>query len=434
MADALGVLEARAQFDAPAQEVFVRVAEADGNIYVDLGDEAWRAIKISPTGWKVVRNPAVRFRRPRGMRPLPRPQRRGSLEELREFLNVGSDTDWHLVKGWLVQAMRPTGPYPILAIHGGHGTAKTTFAGVLGKLIDPCTTELRSEPKEEQDLMIAAVNRWALSFDNLSRLPAWLSDGMCRLATGGGLGKRELWTDQDEVLLEAKRPQIMNGIEELATRADLLDRALILYLPEIPDLRRKGEQGFWADFERALPRILGGLLDVLSAGLRNLPTVRLKRLPRMADFARWVTACEPAFGWPAGTFLKAYAENRAASHDLTLAASPVAEPVRALAEVSGDKGWMGTPTELLKRLTPSDDEIHRRPSDWPLTPQGLSNALRRVASNLREVGIVVEFGKHNHKRVISINLNPAPIGWGDTLSAAVERPQSASCWVLRKPH
>jgi hypothetical protein len=68
--DSLGVLEARAQIDGSVEQVFVRVAERDGRIYLDLGDDTWRAAEIDAKGWRIVDKPPVRFRRPSGMRPF----------------------------------------------------------------------------------------------------------------------------------------------------------------------------------------------------------------------------------------------------------------------------------------------------------------------------------------------------------------------------
>jgi hypothetical protein len=196
-------------------------------------------------------------------------------------------------------ALCDKGPYPALALLGEQGSAKSTFATILRSLVDPNTAPLRALPREDRDLFIAANNAHVLAFDNISGMPNWISDTLCRLATGGGFSVRQLYTDQDEVLFDSQRPIILNGIEDYVTRADLADRSLFLRLHEILERDRKAEQTLMADFERERPRILGTLLDAVSHGLKRLPTVRLDRLPRMADFAKWATACETAI-WPAG--------------------------------------------------------------------------------------------------------------------------------------
>jgi hypothetical protein len=275
----------KAHFDAPERAVHIRVAGLDGKIYLDLGDETWRAVEIDATGWRVIDNPLVRFRRASGMQPLPTPVLGGSITRLRSFLNVQSDTDFVLVVAWALAVLRNRGPYPVLAMSGEQGSAKSTFSAILRAPLDPNTAPLRALPREDRDLFIAACNGHVLAFDNVSGLPAWISDTLCRLATGGGFAVRQLYTDQEEVLFDAARPVILNGIEDIVTRPDLADRALFLTLEPIPEDRRRPEAELWAAFEAERPRILGALLDAVVEALKRLPETHLPKLPRMADFA-----------------------------------------------------------------------------------------------------------------------------------------------------
>jgi hypothetical protein len=187
---ALSVIEAKAHYEAPERLVHVRVGGLDGRLYLDLGDETWRAVEIDATGWRVVDRPPVRFRRSSGMKAMPIPVRGGSIETLRSFLNVQSDADFVLVVAWALACLRNHGPYPVLVLSGEHGSAKSTFSGILRALLDPNTAPLRALPRENRDLFIAANNGHVLAFDNLSGLPDWISDTLCRLATGGGFAVR----------------------------------------------------------------------------------------------------------------------------------------------------------------------------------------------------------------------------------------------------
>jgi len=262
-------------------------------------------------------------------------------------------------------------------------------------------------------LVIAATNGWVIALDNVSHLKPWLSDALCRLATGGGFATRELYSDADEVLFDAMRPIIVNGIEEIATRGDLLDRSLLVDLPAIPEEERRTEAEFWQTFEAARPGILGALLDGVVTALRRLPGVRLPRLPRMADFAMWITAAAPALKWSEAAFLDAYMTNREAANDLTLDASPVAAPVRALAS-GGD--FEGTATELLNALQKLVDDSVPRQRSWPKGARGLSGILRRLAPNLRAVGVQVDFPPGHHPRTIRVTTVP-------TVPTGPRRPQ-----------
>jgi hypothetical protein len=200
MQSALNVIEAKAHFDAPERIVHVRVGGLDDRLYLDLRDETWRAVEIDATGWRVIDNPPVRFRRAAGMQALPTPLPGGSVETLRAFLNVKSDADFVLVVAWALACLRNRGPYPVIVLSGEQGSAKSTFSAILRALLDPNTAPLRALPREDRDLFIAASNGHVLAFDNVSGLPGWISDTLCRLATGGGFAVRQLYTDQDEVL------------------------------------------------------------------------------------------------------------------------------------------------------------------------------------------------------------------------------------------
>src|ERR1700738_2835718 len=203
---ALDLLEARAQFDSPERSVNMRVAEHDGRLYLDLADEHWRAVAIGPDGWRVLGCPPVRLHRSAGMLPLPVPERGGSIEVLRSFLNLSSQNDFVLIVSWLLAALRSGGPYPLLAISGEQGSAKTVLSKLLRALVDPNVAPVRALAREERELMIAANNGHLLAFDNLSALSPWLSDALCRLASGGSFAVRQLYTDEAEVLFKAARP------------------------------------------------------------------------------------------------------------------------------------------------------------------------------------------------------------------------------------
>lgn len=402
---ALNVIEAKAHFDAPEHVVHIRVGGLDNRLYLDLGDETWRAVEIDATGWRVIDNPPVRFRRAGGVKPLPLPVKGGSLDMLRSFLNVQSDTDFVLVVAWALACLRNRGPYPIIVLSGEQGSAKSTFSAILRALLDPNTAPLRALPREDRDLFIAASNGHVLAFDNVSGLPAWISDTLCRLATGGGFAVRQLYSDQDEVLFDVARPVILNGIEEIVTRPDLADRAVFLTLEPIPEERRRPEQELWAAFETERPRILGVLLDAVVEGLRRLPDTKLEKLPRMADFALWATACETAL-WPAGTFWAAYCGNRSEAVEAVIDADAVAVAIRAIMVERTE--WTGTASDLLGALAEMAGERIVKAKTWPDSPRALAGRLRRAATFLRKIGIEIVFTKEGRSRARMIQIIAPP--------------------------
>jgi hypothetical protein len=374
---ALNLFEARAQFDGPERAVYVRIAEHANAIYLDLADELWRAVEITSEGWRVISSPPVRFRRTPGMLPLPVPLSGGSIEDLASFFNVPSRSDCVLILAWVMAALREGGPYPILALSGEQGSAKTVLTKMLRAIIDPNVAPVRAAPREERDLFIAANNGHLLAFDNLSDLPAWISDALCRLASGGSFAVRQLYTDKEEVLFQAARPIILNGIEDVITRPDLADRAIFLTLPHVPDHRRRAEKELWRDFELERPRILGALMDALTQGLHACPEIHLEQLPRMADFALWATACESRF-CATGGFAQAYRANRATAIEDVIEADPVAARIRDL--MAGHSLWTGSASDLLRIR---GNGLSLSGLRWPKSPRALAGRLRRAQTPLR---------------------------------------------------
>lgn len=366
-----------------------RVAEYEGRIYLDLGCPKWRAVEIDRTGWRIVDAAPVKFLRARGMLALPEPEAGETIELLREFVNVESDADFRIFVAALAAALRPSGPFPILTLTGQAGSSKSTLAKVFGLLVDPRIPLSSGAPRDERDLFVSASNSWLLSYTNLSSVPQWFSDALCRLADGEGFKTRQLHSDRDETILAGARPIVINGIGNLAKQPDLADRTLPLIPPPIPDDQRREEREFWAVFERARPAILGALCDIVAGGLRRLPEVKLDRLPRRADFARWGAACAPGWGSDAAEFLRDYEENRSDAMAAAAEASlllPVIEAVLCRAGLDL-AGFDGTATELLKRLDDVCGESERKQRWYPKTASQLGSKLTEIAPLLRPRGI-----------------------------------------------
>ena len=419
VADAVASLEAVAQFDGEERPVFTRVAGVDGKVYLDLADAAWRVVEVDRDGWRVVTNADVRFRRRKGMLALPAPTAGGSLSDLRQFINApedqaDGDEAWTLITAWLVGTLKPSGPYPLLILGGEQASGKSTTAKMLRSLVDPSLAMLRALPRDERDFIVSASSSWLVAFDNLSYVSDWLSDALCRLATGGGFASRQLYSDDEEALFDIVRPGLINGIGDLASRPDLVDRALVATLPRLRTV--KTEAGLWADFFKARPRILGGLLDAVAAALRNRDQVDTTALPRMADFALWIRAAEhePAdgadaksevFAWNVGTFDKVYATNRKSQISVSLEADIIAMSVLKMLEDRPSHQFDGTATELLALLPSYTPEQTVKSKDWPKTPRALSGRLRRIAAFLRSDDVDVRFSQEGHSRTRQIHVS-----------------------------
>lgn len=405
-------LAGRAQFDGVCHRTWIRIAQdIDGSIYIDLGNTDWNAIQITSNGWTVISDPPVKFIRNAGMQPLPFPEPGGMIEELKPFLNASSDADFTLIVGWLVAALRPSGPYPILVVSGEQGSGKSFVTRVLRDLVDPNVSPCRAMPRQERDLLIAARNSQVLSFDNLSNIDAATSDALCRVSTGGGLSTRKLYTNDEEIILDVARPVIANGIPDLVSRPDLADRTFTVRLSAISDDQRRSEHDLTEDFERARPAVLGALCDAVSSALRNFDEVRANpagELPRLADAALWIEAAADGMGWAPGAFLRAHHEDRITKiHDM-LDNDLVAQAIRKFLEHR--QFWRGSASELLEILNKECPPRITSSHSWPSTPQKIGMRLSRLAPALRKVReIDVSRGKNEISRYWTIRL----LGQGD---------------------
>jgi hypothetical protein len=389
------ILTSLALFEGETKEIFTRLAHHETKYFLDLCDKEGQVIEISSEGWKVLsaKDVPVRFRRASGMLPLPVPVAGGEVRELRQFVNLQSEEDFLLLLAWLVSSLRGDAPkYSVLSITGEQGSAKSTLSLILRQLIDPNEAPLRFAVRSDWDLCISATNSWIICFNNLSDLPSWLSDALCCLVEGGGFAVRTHHEMTKETIFQAKRPIILNGIADVTTRPDLLDRAVCLHLPTILDSERKNEIDFFNEFYEARPRILGALLNGVCSAIRNLPDVKLERRPRMADFAAFGVASEKAFGFADGAFMKAYEGNREAGNAVAIENSPLAGTIITLMKTR--KFCDGRTSEVLTLLRSVADEETRFLRSFPKQPNQLTSQLKRISANLRLIGIDVKTGRN----------------------------------------
>ena len=345
-------------------------------------------------------NPStVHFQRPDGHLPLPIPSRGGAIDLLRPYVNL-ADSDFRLLIVWMAAALRPVGPYPVLVLSGQQGSAKSTLARIVRRLIDPQAAPLLAQPRNTRELMVSAVSGWLLAYDNMAAIPQWMSDGLCMLATGGAMSSNTSFTRGERSVIHVERPVILNGIVEFVTQDDLADRAIFLSLRPIVPTSRRCEKEFWKAFDADYPRILGALLDAVAGGMRELPSIQPKQLPRMADFAKFAEAVARSLGWPPGTALSDYDANRRDATMNELEDSPLAA---FLLDLGPDylMDWSGPPSELLYELTNLAGE--KAESDgWPKSPQWLSIELRRLAPLLATHGLYMHSSRGPRGRVLSV--------------------------------
>ena len=403
----IAVLSARARFDKPdAIPLSVRVAERDGAFFYDLADSKWKVIKVTPGGWTVCNTTLPTFIRYRHQMPQVMPQPGGDVRLILKYIPITRYSTLFLC--WLVSCFVPDIPHPSISTHGEKGSAKTTVNSFQKMVIDPSALETLSLQSDPRALAVNFQQHYFMPFDNVGGINAETSDMLCRVITGGGIQQRKLYTNGEDFIFTFLRVVSINGINIVVNKPDLLDRSILIELERIPESERRELAEIRAAFEADRPAILGGIFDVLSKAMQIYPGVKLKSLPRMADFCRWGYAIGEAMGGLGQTFLDEYAANRESQNLEAINADAVAT---LIVEFMSDKTeWSGTMTTLFNRIKDTADEhgINTRNKYFPSDSARLAKRIRGIKSNLEAVGIFIEYDRDGEKRTISLKYEKIP--------------------------
>jgi len=390
LTDALTALRGiAAKTEGPVQ---VRTCGDAAVVYLDLGSgRVTRVTRESITTIPKAEVP-VNLWSPSAAKDLPDPDLSGTLDDVGGALALEGDA-LYVAAGWLLAALLPGGPYPVLAVYGPQGSGKSTRCRQLNRLLDPSALLLRTQPKKMDDLIVAARAAHILSFDNVSSISDELSDGLCRVATGGGIAKRTLYTDADVTVVNVKRPVVINAIVDVVKRSDLADRLILLELERVAD--RRTERQVEARFRQYQAKALGALLKGVKAALGSWHTISLPSLPRMADACAWAEAgmqgigAEPLAFYNAFTLAAQDASARIVEGDL------VANLVHTLATQRA--GFTGTASKLLERMRTMASEQKR---SLPTDATQLSIQLKRIAPALqRAYDYTIEYERTREQRL-----------------------------------
>ena len=405
---AVGVLSSMALFDGKEERLYKRCAWFDNVLFYDLNDKKKQAVRITQDGWEIVHTTDVLFHRHKTMSEQVVPiQGATSLEILDKHYKFKHADDRILHSISLITKFLAHIPHPIDVVHGVMGASKSTTLRKDMSIVDPNRCDIGTLPKTRDELAILLDNRYFLCFDNLSSVSPEMSDLLCMAVTGGTFVKRKLYSNSDETVLEFMQPVSLNGINSVATKSDLLDRALLLELDRLSETERKTEHQLWAEFNADKPMILGLIFDILSKAISIFPTVKIDRLGRMADFTLWGYAVAEAAGIGGDKFLSAYLRNQNKANEEAVASHPVAYAVVKFMEKLAKKEWEGTATELLKLLVKiaNDEEIDTKSYLWVRQPNQLSRRIREVKSNLELMGLSIEIKNSGGTRQIKIRNN-----------------------------
>jgi len=382
LSTALLILEAKAGESGP-RELFNRFAMRDKGIYIDMADKRWRAVKVTADGWEILEKPTVMFRRYSHQQALPDPAGGGKLSDIHRHLAIKSNDDKYLLEAYLVACAFSNVPRPAITFHGPQGASKTTTARCIKAITDPSLLGSVDLGRSAAELAQNLDHHGVPCLDNLTSIPQWAADMLCRAITGGAFSKRELYSDDSDIIMSFTRPIIITGINIPTHAPDLLDRLLLIELERISPTKRMDEATYWSKFNDDRPRLFGALLDAIAGTLKHLPDINLARLARMADFTRIACAYAAYAGIGSKKMLAIIMRHTSRQTEEVLAADPVATAIFDF--IKKEESWTGTATELLELLNQSAPKP--RPEYWPRQPNSLTKKMNTLDSTFNDVGI-----------------------------------------------
>jgi hypothetical protein len=399
----ISVLKARAEFDSSPEEdaksLNLRVSsrpEEPNAIYYDLTNKNWDFVRITPKGWNVAQSSKITpiiFKRHPSQQPQVDPAKDHPADIFGRFMNlvnIKSQDNQLLLKCYIISLFYPDIPKPVLMLHGEQGAAKSTLQELIKMLVDPSSVKTLTFPRDITELVQKLSHNYIAYFDNVSSIHEWISDQLCRAVTGSGFSKRELYTDDDDIIYNFKRCIGFNGINLGAAKPDLLDRGLIIELERIVKIRKV--EDIWAEFDLIKPQLLAYIFDLLVQVLKSKSNggVELQTFPRMADFAEIGEIISRCMGNDKDAFINAYNRNIELQTEEAIAANLLGN---AMIQFVQDKPeWIGTASRLHMELEAKAAVLNINVHDksWPKSANSLSRKLNLIKTNLREIGIEVD--------------------------------------------
>ena len=398
----LAVLEGKSRFEGEEVELQNRVAWKNDELYYDLTNKEWQAIKINKNGWEIVDKPPILFKRYSHNKAQITPSKNGDVKLFLNYINVTNPEHRLLLLVFLVSCFVPGIPHVLLVIFGAQGSSKSTLSRLARLLVDPSLIEVASFPHSQKELVQALAHHYFLFFDNVSYISEEQSDILCKAITGGGHTKRELYSDDDDIIYNFIRCIGINGINLVTTRPDLLERSLLLELERIEPAERKTEKELYQNFKIDLPSILGGVLNILVKAIEIQSTIKPDSHHRMADWEVLGCAISEALGHKKEEFISAYQNNINRQTEMLLNENIVATAI--ITFMDGQLDWKGTPTELLQKLSGHAmlAEIDTREKYWPKGAGALSRRLNELSTPLKQMGFLITISTTGIERYIHI--------------------------------
>ncbi len=412
----INILKYKADFKGAVRPLQLRIArDNDSNdsndILYDLTNKDWDIVRISEKGWDIEKSPII-FRRYSNQQPQVFPSReydKDIFDKFMNLLNVKDNDNKLLLKCYIIALFVPGIQKAILMLHGDQGSAKTTLQELIKILVDPSSILTLAFPRDTNEFIQKLAHNYIACFDNVSVIPDWISDILCRAVTGSGFSKRMLFTDDDDIIYNFIRCVGFNGINLAATKADLLDRGLIIQLIKIRKDTRRENKALWAEFEKIRPQLLGYIFDILVKVLATISSVTLTELARMADFAKACEAISRCMGNKPDTFIKAYDRNIQLQTEQVLESNMIAPVIVKIMEDRNE--WIGSATQLLSDMETLAGimRVNTKSRAWPKGPNILIRRLNEVKATFEEVGIFVTRGLDAKTKLRTVEIRKTPL-------------------------
>lgn len=397
----IATLEGEAHFSGPEIKLHNRVFWDNETLYYDLTNESFQAVKINKDGWEVLDKTPIIFKRYTHHKAQVTPTRNGDIKLLFNYVNIDNKEHQLLYSVLLVSNFIPNFPHPIMTFFGAQGASKSTSSKVSRLTLDPSVMDASGLSSNQKELIQELAHHYFTIFDNVSHIPPEVSDILCKAISGGSFSKRELYSDDEDIIYKIQVCIGINGINLVVNRPDLLDRCILLELQRLKDSERKAEGELYAGFEKDLPNILGGIFDVLAEAIKRRPDIVVKP-ERMADFTYWGCAIAEAMGYTKEEFLLAYKKNIAKQTEMLLNDNIVATAIITFMEDKDE--WKNTPTKLLDELYNHAffTNIDTREKYWPKGATALSRRLNELSTSLKQMGISIIISTSGTERYIHI--------------------------------
>jgi hypothetical protein len=327
-------------------KLYNRVGKNMSAFYYDLGGD--KVVTVNKKSWETTEITQPLFKNLPHQQVQSEPKGGGNLNMIFDFINVKDEELRLLLKVYLVTCFIPEIPHPILYLRGGQGSGKTFASKIIKSLVDPSAVPVIGL-LNEQELIQTLSHHYYVCFDNLSKLPQWASDVLCRACTGEGYQKRKLYTNDESVIYNFRRCILLNGIVDVINRPDLMDRTILMKLGNIDSKNRKPEESLMNEFDKAKPLILGACFNVLSKAMRY----GRKQIEhdRLADFYSWGVKIARALGYKEKDFKEAIKKNSLRQNLEIISANTF---IRTIIEfMKNQKEWEGTMKELYQSLEAS---------------------------------------------------------------------------------